>query len=104
MSTLELFGDWIYFNGERLARLSPRVHPGRRMLLEEHLSAQHGTVDMSDQWSARVLIQEGRVLYEVVRDENNEQPFLPPGTEVIEVVSTSELQDVLDKIDMKLEL
>lgn len=103
MSKLELFGDWLYFNGERLARLEPGAdHGGRRMLLEEHLNAQHGKIDMTNEWSAKVLMKDGRVLYEIVTGAD--QPFLPPGTYVEEVVTVTDLSMVLDKIDMKLDL
>lgn len=102
MSTLELFGDWIYFDGERLAKIPDWFPPGRRMLLEEHMAAQGGTVDMTDEWSATVLIKNGTVLYEVIDDRD--QPPLPTGTTVKTVIYADDLQDKLDELDIKLKL
>lgn len=98
--TLELFGDWLLFDGERLAELPAGWSPAKRMLLVETLDAVHGpSVDLSRGELERatvVLNDKHRIV-----GEHHPGPVLPTDYYTAVVVRLDELTEVLQKADIE---
>lgn len=97
---LELFGDWLMFDGERLAKLPAGWSPAKRMLLVETLDAVHGpSVDLSHgelERAAVVLNDKHRIV-----GEHHPGPVLPTDYYTAIVVRLDELTEVLQKADIE---
>jgi hypothetical protein len=96
---IEIFGDWLMFDGERLASVA-HLTPGRRMLLADHLTCTGGHVDLCevDSWRVMANADDGTVTSYPEKHEG--QPALPDGCQILEVLSRADVEDALTKADV----
>jgi hypothetical protein len=102
---IEIFGDWLLFDGKRLVELSG-IEPALRMRLEAFLHGQddedQAHVDLSDLVKRRVLVdtrraltaQDGIIVGQHPNDHDH-QPVIPDDTEIATVVDFDELKKAL---------
>lgn len=95
---IEIFGDWIIFDGKRLVELPADLDPATRMRIEDHLHADDAFVDLSDLVTRRVLLDERHRVPVIIGqhpDDHKGQPAIPDDTEIITVVDFDKLKEAL---------
>lgn len=97
--SLEIFGDWLMFDGERLASIA-HLPPGRRMLLVDALACTGGYVDLGEVTCWRVMINDNDGTITSYPDEHEGQPALPENCHVGEVLDRYAVEDALNKGDV----
>jgi hypothetical protein len=104
---IEIFGDWLLFDGRRLVELPADMEPALRMRLEAFLHDRDEDgqpfVDLSDLVKRRVLVDERHrpaIIIGQHPDDHDGQPVIPDDTEIITVIDLQELKDALEKADI----
>lgn len=104
---IEIFGDWLMFNGTRLVRIPDDLSAGMRMLLQDHLvklydGTEDDVVRVPQFWQLILDTGTGRV-YQAAPVIDNE-PILPDDCKRINVVDVDDVSNAIQAYNLTIEI
>lgn len=89
---IELNGDWLMFNGERLVELPANLRIDIRRRFEDWLNRPMFELDLLDTMRVLITTDDHPRILGSYPDDHRGKPVLPDDTDVIEVVNVEDIR------------